>query len=208
MNAEPKRWRLFAMGSLTARIGPLLAILAVLLPTASAVENHSERPTERLYAAHEDPLRLADIWDPLGSEREYWTPERFDQAQTRRMRRHWTFTQKGVPKTYRGLVNPLGLTPEAVQAGGRVYGNWCADCHGEAGMGDGEFGLSLRPSPALLAFMIQVPMAVDEYLLWSISEGGSAFGTDMPAFGEMLSREEIWAVISYMRSGFQTLEEE
>jgi hypothetical protein len=70
------------------------------------------------------------------------------------------------------------------------------------GLGDGDAAKSLLPSPALLAFMIQRPVAVDEYLLWSIAEGGKAFDTEMPAFKDTLSREDTWKIIAYMRSGF------
>ena len=45
-------------------------------------------------------------------------------------------------------------------------------------------------------------MMADEYLLWAISEGGAPFGTDMPAFKDALSRDEIWQIIAYMRAGF------
>jgi mono/diheme cytochrome c family protein len=69
-------------------------------------------------------------------------------------------------------------------------------------MGDGEAAKALNPSPALLAYMIQMPMAVDEYLMWTIADGGKAFGTAMPAFKNTLSAEEIWKIIAYMRSGF------
>jgi mono/diheme cytochrome c family protein len=50
--------------------------------------------------------------------------------------------------------------------------------------------------------MIQRPIAVDEYLLWSIAEGGKQFDTEMPAFKDTLKREEIWKIIAYMRVGF------
>lgn len=191
----------------TPRWIPLFLAFVLQIPLGSVAQTSSNDELDPTPSAQNDALRVADIWDPLGSDREYWTPELFDKAHEKRLRRHWTFTQNGVPEPYRGLVNPLGLTPTVVQAGSIVYKNWCADCHGETGMGDGVFALSLRPSPALLAFLIQVPMAVDEYLVWSISEGGSAFGTDMPEFSELLSIEEIWAVISYMRAGFPTVEE-
>lgn len=197
----------FQTRSTAPRWVPLFLVLALQLPLGSAAEPSSKGKLDPMPSAKNDALRVADIWDPLGSDHEYWTPERFDKAHEKRMLRHWTFTQNGVPEPYRGLVNPLGLTPRVVQAGGIVYKDWCADCHGETGMGDGDFALSLHPSPALLAFMIQVPMAVDEYLIWSISEGGGAFGTDMPAFGDPLKTEEIWAVISYMRAGFPAVEE-
>ncbi|MAT64611.1 MAG: hypothetical protein CMN57_03085 [Gammaproteobacteria bacterium] len=69
-------------------------------------------------------------------------------------------------------------------------------------MGDGEVANSLNPSPALLAYMIQMPMSVDAYMLWSISDGGAAFGTAMPAFKDILTQDEIWKIVSYMRAGF------
>jgi len=45
-------------------------------------------------------------------------------------------------------------------------------------------------------------MSGDEYLLWTISEGGERFGTDMPAFEDKLGEEDIWKIIAYMRAGF------
>jgi len=53
--------------------------------------------------------------------------------------------------------------------------------------------------------MIQMPMSVDEYMMWSISEGGKAFGTAMPAFKDTLSEEEIWKIVIFMRAGFPSL---
>jgi len=72
-------------------------------------------------------------------------------------------------------------------------------------MGDGEAAKALNPSPALLAYMIQMPMSVDEYMMWTISEGGKAFGTAMPAFENTLSAEEIWQIVAYMRAGFPAM---
>ena len=58
------------------------------------------------------------------------------------------------------------------------------------------------PSPALLAYMIRRPISVDEYLLWAIADGGEQFDSEMPAFRDKLSRDDIWRVIAYMRAGF------
>ncbi len=69
-------------------------------------------------------------------------------------------------------------------------------------MGDGEAAQSLSPSPALLSYMVNMPMAVDEYLIWSVSDGGMAFGSDMPAFKDTLTQAEIWKIIAFMRAGF------
>jgi mono/diheme cytochrome c family protein len=73
-------------------------------------------------------------------------------------------------------------------------------------MGDGDAGNALYPSPALLAHLLRMPDAVDEYLLWAISEGGKPFGTAMPAFEGSLTRDQIWQIITYMRSGFPPLD--
>ena len=81
--------------------------------------------------------------------------------------------------------------PEAIADGSKIYAQNCAACHGPNGMGNGDIGKALSPSPALLAYMIRRPIAVDEYLLWTVSEGGKQFGSEMPAFKDKLSREEI-----------------
>ena len=102
---------------------------------------------------------------------------------------------------YRGQTNPFALSADSVREGRELYATHCALCHGSQGLGDGQIANSLSPSPALLAHLIQMPIAVDEFLLWSISEGGEAFGTSMPAFKEVLSREEIWNTVSFLRAG-------
>ena len=39
----------------------------------------------------------------------------------------------------------------------------------------------------LLTYTIQMPTAVDEYLMWTISDGGDACGTDMPVLKDALT---------------------
>ena len=66
----------------------------------------------------------------------------------------------------------------------------------------------LTPSPALLAYLVQQPIAVDQYLLWSISEGGRKFDTAMPAFKDVLTQDQIWQIIAYLRAGLPAVEPE
>ena len=108
----------------------------------------------------------------------------------------------GVPPEYRGQLNPLATTRSVVKEGSMLYQKQCAVCHGAEGMGDGEAANGLNPSPALLAYMVQRPQSVDEYMMWTISAGGKAFGTPMPAFKDMLSKEDIWKIVTFMRAGF------
>lgn len=108
---------------------------------------------------------------------------------------------QGIPTKYQNASNPVLATSANLKAGAVLYQKNCAQCHGQDGMGDGEVGKTLSPSPALVAYMVQRPMAIDGYLLWSVSEGGVQFDTAMPAFRDSLEREEIWRIIVYMRSG-------
>jgi mono/diheme cytochrome c family protein len=36
--------------------------------------------------------------------------------------------------------------------------------------------------------------------MWAITEGGTALGTAMPAFGEALSESERWKIVLFLRS--------
>jgi len=154
------------------------------------------------------PPCCVDRWDPDWTGRDRWEPDMIDPAHRQRMGRHRTFMNVGVPSKYRGQLNPLATTRSVVKEGSMLYQQQCAVCHGAEGMGDGEAANSLNPSPALLAYMVQRPQSVDEYLMWTVSEGGKAFGTPMPAFKDMLSEEDIWKIVTFMRAGFPPLSQE
>ena len=149
-----------------------------------------------------------DMWDPSWTWRkDAQDPDASKDAQMR-MQRHRSFMTDGVPAEFAGVQNPLGYDDAIIQSGAKLYAQTCARCHGVKGLGDGAAAGDLSPSPALLAHLIKKPIAIDEYLLWSISKGGEEFGTAMPAFEHDLSQDEIWRVISYMRSGFPAVETE
>ena len=108
----------------------------------------------------------------------------------------------GLPKEYEGANSSSTADPAAIDKGRTLYKAECATCHGADGMGSGDPGKAVSPSPALLAYMIKRPIAVDEYLLWSIGDGGVQFNSEMPAFKDKLARDDIWRIIAYMRAGF------
>jgi mono/diheme cytochrome c family protein len=143
-----------------------------------------------------------DMWNPGWTNPDVWRSERMDQNLRSRLTRHETFLRDGVPAAYRGAHNPLPRTPDVVGGGRRLYMARCAGCHDASGMGHGDAGLALYPSPALLADLVRMPQAVDEYLVWAISDGGAPFGTKMPAFKNALTRDQMWQIIAFMRAGF------
>ena len=143
-----------------------------------------------------------DIWSPNWLNRSVWDKSQDQGVLSKRKARHLSFMQNGVPVEYKGARNPLSALTTTITEGRALYENSCKSCHGSNGNGDGMLANDLSPSPALLSFLISMPMSVDEYLLWSISEGGIAFGSEMPAFTSELAREEIWKIVVFMRAGF------
>ena len=117
------------------------------------------------------------------------------------MLRHRTAMMNGVPAPYRSLSNPLPSTSATVGRGAEVYTQNCAACHGATGQGDGPAGRGLSPPPANLAWLSQMPMfRSDPFIYWTIAEGGASLGTAMPSFKETLSKQDIWAVITYVQA--------
>ena len=149
-----------------------------------------------------DPPPGWDLWDPTWPGRDRWERVPAEPNLRLRLDRHKAFMEQGPPEAYREAYNPLPNTPVSVEAGGKLYRQHCASCHDDVGGGHGDAGLALYPSPALLAHLIRMPSRADTYLLWTIAEGGISLGTDMPAFKDTLSHEQIWQVVTYMRAGF------
>lgn len=143
-----------------------------------------------------------DYWQPDWMVKELWGPGRMPKGMMTRLLRHTTYMHYGVPVEYDGARSSVTPSAQTTAAGAAIYARQCASCHGKDGLGDGDAENALSPSPALLAYMIRRPISVDEYLLWTISDGGAQFQSQMPAFKDKLSRNEIWQVIAYMRAGF------
>jgi mono/diheme cytochrome c family protein len=98
-----------------------------------------------------------DMWDPGWMQRPMWNPRHMGPGQQQRMLRHWTFMNQGVPAEYRGQTSTVAPTEATIREGAMLYAQNCASCHGSTGLGDGEAGRALNPSPALLAYMIRMP---------------------------------------------------
>lgn len=119
------------------------------------------------------------------------------------MVRHHFFMMNGIPEEYRASRNPLPADVATVAAGIEIYQENCALCHGVAGRGDGEGAKDLDPPPQDLMATMNMPISSDSFLFWTVSEGGEALGTDMPAFRDVLTEGQIWQVIHALRAHLQ-----
>ncbi len=98
-----------------------------------------------------------------------------------------------IPSDYAGKTNPPNMD---VSAGADIFKTDCSTCHGESGHGDGPAGQMLDPRPANLVALSKI--AVDDFLFWKISIGVD--GTAMPAWKGILTDQQIWQVIAFIRT--------
>ncbi|HLT58557.1 MAG TPA: CopD family protein, partial [Limnochordales bacterium] len=105
-----------------------------------------------------------------------------------------TFVAKGYPTA--DYPNPVPATAGALARGEELFQAHCAVCHGPEGRGDGLLAGEMWPPPSDLT--LHAPFHTDGELYWFISKGVA--GTDMPAFEHLLSEEERWTVVRYVRS--------
>lgn len=90
-----------------------------------------------------------------------------------------------------------------VGRGGTIYKQYCSQCHGANGLGDGPAASSLTPRPAVHAAIPfdKVPM---EYLYNIVYHGGRSVGrsTDMPYWGLTIGQQGVADVIAYLKATF------
>jgi len=179
---------------------PIVLILCGLLYASSNVARAQDVPPEANGGPKEAPAQREPM---IG-----WSLRNLDPEQQQRMLRLSTFVNGDIPHQFSTAENTVGYTVRAIAEGGPLYHAHCQKCHGVMGLGNGDLAYALTPSPALLAYMVQQPVAVDQYLLWSIAEGGKQFGTAMPGFKNQLSQEQIFQIVAYLRAGFPDVEDE
>ncbi len=92
--------------------------------------------------------------------------------------------------------------------GQKLFGRDCAACHGEKGKGDGTAGVNLpgltkmdperKKGPADFTDAATMLGASEVLLQGKILRGG--MGTGMPEWGSLYTEQDMWDVISYLRS--------
>ncbi|MBM2838338.1 MAG: hypothetical protein HW415_963 [Deltaproteobacteria bacterium] len=89
------------------------------------------------------------------------------------------------------------------EKGKAVYDKYCFYCHGREGRGDGAIAIAVTPHPADFVGDKKKMAKSDEELFESISEGIKRdIGSEemaMPRWKDILSEEEIWDVLAYVR---------
>lgn len=93
--------------------------------------------------------------------------------------------------------NPLANSRRAIASGRIAFQGSCSSCHGATGDGLGMLGQATFP-PATSLVIGDAKEKSDAQLFWIIKNGLSFTG--MPAFGGQYNDQDIWSLVSYMRS--------
>ena len=89
--------------------------------------------------------------------------------------------------------NPVPNDAAAIERGQKLYAQFCANCHGKNGQGDGPLAAALDPKPANLA--ARAGHHTDGDFAWKIANGR---GT-MPAFKNQLTENQIWELTHFIQ---------
>lgn len=92
------------------------------------------------------------------------------------------------------LRNPVSTTAESVEMGRKLFGSYCAACHGPEGKGDGPVAAkAIFPPPDL---QLTTGRRTDGYIYATIRNGGAI----MPPLGHLVTPAERWHIVNFVRS--------
>ena len=91
--------------------------------------------------------------------------------------------------------NPLPSNEQTLADGKAIYIKHCQSCHGKKGKGDGPSAAQLdKPAGDFTKAVTQ--SQTDGALAWKVSEGRKP----MPSFKKKLTEDQIWQVVTFMRT--------
>ncbi|NBW53899.1 MAG: cytochrome c [Betaproteobacteria bacterium] len=92
--------------------------------------------------------------------------------------------------------NPYHGSLESVVRGEQIWGQYCLSCHGPDAVGDGPASALLPKRPKDLTMIAPSPLFPDGIVAYRIAFGKNT----MPAWHDTLSSEQIWDLVSFIRS--------
>ena len=114
----------------------------------------------------------------------------------------WAQESKPAPKTAYSPVpvkaarepNPVKSTPESIEAGKKIYGYDCAQCHGATGEGKTEAAKELKLPD--LTDPARLKDRTDGEIFYIVKNGHG----NMPPEGNRVTSEQLWNLVNYIRS--------
>ncbi len=94
------------------------------------------------------------------------------------------------------VTNPVAADAASIGRGEKLYMQYCSKCHGQNGNGAGPSSHGFSTNPRQLWAWHNADASADPYLFWFITNGR----TDMPPWGVILSENERWDLVNYIKS--------
>jgi mono/diheme cytochrome c family protein len=91
--------------------------------------------------------------------------------------------------------NPVTASEDNLIAGAKLYRQMCSRCHGASKQSDSSYGQSFYPPAPNLA--LNRMSYTDSEMFWIVKHG--IRNTAMPAWGNLLSDDEIWQAVTLIR---------
>ena len=103
-----------------------------------------------------------------------------------------------IPPGGRDEKSPLSSAPDAATRGRVLYMSNCEKCHGPDGKGSGPPDYA-----ADLTDELRIELNTEGVLFYKIWNGHAiqlrTQVDDMPAFSDKLSKDEVWAIVEYLK---------
>jgi mono/diheme cytochrome c family protein len=105
-------------------------------------------------------------------------------------------TPWSVPLEDKLRKNPLAVSDANLNAAKPVFNEYCANCHGDSGKGDGPDAMMYDPSPSDLTDAKHMNSLTDGEILYQITQGRKP----MPSFRKKLTEEQRWQLVILVRT--------
>jgi mono/diheme cytochrome c family protein len=101
-----------------------------------------------------------------------------------------------VPAAEKLRKNPLALSQANYNAAKPMFSEYCANCHGDSGKGDGPDAMMYDPAPSDLTDAAHMNKLSDGEIYYQITQGRKP----MPSFRNKLTEEQRWQLVILVRS--------
>ncbi|MFN8638036.1 MAG: copper resistance protein CopC [Dehalococcoidia bacterium] len=108
----------------------------------------------------------------------------------------WVSVERHPPDAAGFPANPVPSDAASQARGQALFAQYCVECHGPTGEGNGPLAATLNPPPASMA--VHIPLHPDGQAYIFISKGFP--GTAMPAWESRLSEQQRWDLVNYLRA--------
>jgi cbb3-type cytochrome oxidase cytochrome c subunit len=142
------------------------------------------------------PMRAMPAWKLTLSEEQRWLLADYVRYMLVFPNKDNEPADADTPKKYDALKQPVTTS---IMNGRNVYFRRCWLCHGDAGQGEGPKGTNLAPPPANFTDP-DVKKMTDGRWFWRLTDGVD--NSAMPTWGLLLSQQDRWDAIDYVKKTF------